>query len=84
MSVYGHIHVHVYTMETRISPTCTCTGSFQVTLDPYLEHDFDDSSDYGQLGKINGAKHFDPLVEQLLDVAEQTAIHSTANKNTES
>lgn len=43
----------------------------------YLEHYLDDASDDGQLEELNSRKHFNSFVEQLLNIAQQTAVHCT-------
>lgn len=46
----------------------------------YLKNYLDDASNYRQLGKVYSAKHLNSLIEQLLYVAEKTAVHSTTWK----
>ena len=44
----------------------------QANLEEYL----DDAGRDGELGELHCAKHFYPLIEQLLNVAQQTAVHA--------
>ena len=47
---------------------------FGTCLQEYLN----DACQNGELAVFNAAKHFNPLVEELLDVAKETAVHGAA------
>ena len=43
----------------------------------HLENYLDDASDNGELEELDSCKHFNPLIEQLLNVAQEAAVHGT-------
>lgn len=73
MSVNVHIPTEPASLYSNSFTACVLCGSVVHNL----EHNLDDTSHYWQFVEFNSCKYLYPLIEELLNVAEKTAVHCT-------
>lgn len=69
------IHVAVFRQHM-------CGSLFRQTGGTHFEEDLDDACGNRELGELHCTEHLYPLVEQLLDVAQQATVHAGGEEET--